>query len=307
MHEEANDSSDQATGAEADAAWGKIGKIVGGRDDVGGHVDVEGRHEQGDHGEDDGEGIAKAREDGDGIPKRLAKNDQGGGSDGDADEGIKRHGGGQAEGLADHLIALAAGVAGKVGNVQRNGGPETDDAGERRNEEAKEFAKRLEFRGRGEHGAEAAGFAARPEKKGQADEKQEGCGDALEEANRFDAAQNHENIEQPEENEADRCAIVKMCPTRRERADHGVDGFAANPSLNAKPAAGDEGAENGGDIGAKNAERGAGENGKWDAVLRAGVRVQQHRNQNQYVAEENSKECLAPRQSCRWPACRWGC
>src|SRR2546422_2026282 len=45
-------------------------------------------------------------------------------------------------------------------DVQRDGGPKPDDAGERRDEEAEEFAEGLKFRRRGEHGAEAAGFAA---------------------------------------------------------------------------------------------------------------------------------------------------
>src|SRR5207302_1788041 len=123
--------------------------------------------------EDAGPWIPEARKNFDRIPNGCAKDDQGGGSDGDADEGIKGHGGGEPEGLADHLVALAAGVAGEVGNVQRNGGPETDNSGERRHEKPEEFAEGVKFRRRGEHGAEAARFAARPEKQCKADEEQE--------------------------------------------------------------------------------------------------------------------------------------
>src|SRR4029077_9048881 len=143
---------------------------------------------QSDHREDDGERIAEAREDGDGIPEGFAKNDERGGRYGDADEGIEGHGRGETESLADNLIALAAGVAREIGNIERDGGPETDHPGERRDEEAEELAEGLKFRGRGEHGAEAAGSAAGPEKKSQPDEEKERSGDALQEADGFDAA-----------------------------------------------------------------------------------------------------------------------
>ena len=116
----------------------------------------------------------------------------------------------------------------------------------------------------------------------------------MQKADGFDAAQNHENIEEPEENEADRGAGVEPGPARSEGHDHGVDGFAANPSLNAKPAAGDERAKNRGNIGAENAERSARKNRKGNAVLRAGVRVEEHRNEHQDVAEKNGEKRLAP-------------
>src|SRR5438034_9454757 len=115
------------------------------------------------------------------FPTRRSSdlNDHGGGSDGDADERVEGHRGGQAQGLAKHLVPLAAGVACEIGNVQRNGGPKADDAGKRGDKELEKTAERLKFRGRRKHGAETAGFAARPEKKNQADEEQEGRGDAL--------------------------------------------------------------------------------------------------------------------------------
>src|ERR1700732_1018427 len=96
LHDDAHGAGDEAASAETDAARRKIREIVGGRDDVGGDVDVEGGHEQSDHGEDHGPGIAEAREDGDWIPQGLAKNNQGGRGDGDADERIKSHSRGEA-------------------------------------------------------------------------------------------------------------------------------------------------------------------------------------------------------------------
>src|SRR5438034_3753881 len=62
---------------------------------------------------------------------------------------------------------------------------------------------------------------------------------------------------------------MKLRPARRQSDDHGVDGLAANPSLNAEPAAGHEGAENCGDIGAEHAERSARKNRERNAVLRS--------------------------------------
>src|SRR5260370_30329811 len=75
LHEDAHGTGDEAAGAETDAARGKIRKIIRRGDDIGGDVDVERGHQQRDHGEDNGLGIAEAREDRDGIPKSFAKND----------------------------------------------------------------------------------------------------------------------------------------------------------------------------------------------------------------------------------------
>lgn len=72
---------------------GKIGEIVGRGDDISGDVDVEGGHEQGNHGKNDGPRITKPGQNLDRVPNCLAKDDHRGGSHGDADERIKRHGG----------------------------------------------------------------------------------------------------------------------------------------------------------------------------------------------------------------------
>ena len=61
--------------------------------------------------------------------------------DGDADEREQAHRRRQAERLAEHLVALRAGVAAEVGNVERQRGPEADVGGERREEERPELAR----------------------------------------------------------------------------------------------------------------------------------------------------------------------
>src|SRR6266568_4089281 len=89
-------------------------------------------------------------------------------------------------------------------------------------------------------------------------------------------------------------AVVKVGPARRQGHDHGIDGFAADPGLNAEPAAGDQGAQDRGDISAENAKGSAGKNWKRDAVAGACVGVQKHGDQNQHVAEKDGEERLLP-------------
>src|SRR6266581_5102947 len=201
---------------------------------------------------------------------------------------------GETKILADDLITLAACIPRKVGNVQRDSGPETDDAGERRDEKTEKFAEGLKFGRRGEHRAEAPGFAARPEEKSESNQEQKRGGDALQEANGFNAAKNHQYVEEPEQNEADSRAGMKVCPRRGEGHDHSVDGFAADPCLNAKPTAGDKSTQDGGDVGAENAEGSTSENRKRDTVLRARMGVQKHGDQHKEVAEKNGEERLFP-------------
>src|SRR2546425_11647714 len=51
---------------------------------------------------------------------------------------------------------------------------------------------------------------------------------------------------------------AKFFPDRNQSHEHGVDGFAADPGLNAEPATGDKGAENGGGGCARGAGGGGG-------------------------------------------------
>jgi hypothetical protein len=64
------------------------------------------------------------REDVGGGPDGLAANDRGGGGDGEADEGVERPRGGEAESAADGWGAWGFRGAGEVGEVERDGGPE---------------------------------------------------------------------------------------------------------------------------------------------------------------------------------------
>ena len=64
-------------------------------------------------------------------------------------------------------------------------------------------------------------------------------------------------VDQPESDKANSGAVRNSAPDGRERQKR-VDGFAADPGLNAEPSASDEGAQDGGDIGAEDSEGRAG-------------------------------------------------
>ena len=85
----------------------------------------------------------------------------------------------------------------------------------------------------------------------------------------------HGHVDGPEGEEAGELGDVdaearrrgSACQRGNEDREDLVDGLAADPGLDAEPAAGDEGAQEGGEVGAARAERGAAEDRKGDAVL----------------------------------------
>lgn len=231
---------------------------------------------------------------GDGIPDCFAEENDGSGSDGHADEGVERHGGGKTKGLTDDLRALGFGVAREVRNIECDSGPETDHAGERRDEEANKFRGGVKFAGRVKNRAHTAGLARDPEKKKQADEEHEGRADAFEELDGFNAAPDDEHVDGPKKEEAEPGAAGKICGGGPNDAEHGVNGLAADPGLNAEPAASDQGSKNRGNVCAANAEGGAHENGEGDSVFGASVGVEEHGNQDNEIAEKNGEDGLHP-------------
>ena len=79
-----------------------------------------------------------------------------------------------------------------------------------------------------------------------------------------------------------------------EDLQHGIDGLAADPGLDAEPAAGDQRAQHRRDVRAAHSERRAHEDRKRNAVLRAGVGVEQHGDQHDQVAEQDGADRLPP-------------
>jgi len=75
---------------------------------------------------------------------------------------------------------------------------------------------------------------------------------------------------------------------------HGIDRRAADPRLNAKPAAGDERAHERRDIRAQRPKGSADQHGEGDAVGRPRVRVERHRDEHNQVAEKDRQDGLFP-------------
>ena len=152
----------------------------------------------------------------------------------------------------------------------------------------------MELAGGAEDGAEAAGFVGDPEQEKQADAEHEGGAEGLEALDGLDALPDDEHVEGPEEEEADPDAGGVVGGGGDEDFGHGPDGLAADPTLDAEPAAGDEGSEDGGDVGAEDAEGGSDVDGKGDAVFGSGVGVEDHRDEHDEVAEKDGGDGLEP-------------
>src|SRR5204862_6993866 len=84
--------------------------------------------------------IIKSRQHIDGIPDGLPINDGCRRSNCHADERVQGQGQRQTQGLAENLIALRNRIARKVGNIERERGPESDHTGQGGKEKSKELA-----------------------------------------------------------------------------------------------------------------------------------------------------------------------
>ena len=73
-----------------------------------------------------------------------------------------------------------------------------------------------------------------------------------------------------------------------------LDGLAADPGLDAEPAAGYECPQHRRNVGAADAEGSSHEHRKRDAVLGTGMRVQQHRDEHNQVAQQDRPHGLPP-------------
>ena len=119
----------------------------------------------------------------------------------------------------------------------------------------------------------------------------------------FNAFVNDEHIDGPKEQEtqclpyieADKIAEVGAIGQAGRPGYHElVNSRPAYPGLDAEPAAGYQAAQETGEHGAVHPEVHAQEHGQWDAVLGAHMRVQDHGNEHDDVAEEDGEERLFP-------------
>ena len=84
------------------------------------------------------------------------------------------------------------------------------------------------------------------------------------------------------------------CNPWEENGQNLVNRAAADPGLNSKPAAGNQRAQERRDICAGRAERGTAIDGKRDAIMRAGVGIEDHGNEHNKIAQENCEDSLPP-------------
>ena len=104
------------------------------------------------------------------------------------------------------------------------------------------------------------------------------------------------DLHEPEDRERDPdvARTARPCRPARRRASV-FKREPADPRLNAEPAARDQRAQHRRHVRALHAEARAAQHGKRHAVLRAGVRVEDHRHQHDRVAEQDGEHRLPPR------------
>jgi len=195
---------------------------------------------------------------------------------------------------AYHLGALGRRIPSEVWNIQGHRGPETDHACKRRDEETQKFPHVLELAWRLEHGTHTTGFARHPEQEQQPDNQHEWCADALEKLDGFDPAPNDKHIHRPEEKKANPRARWQARGARPDDSQHRVNGLTADPRLDTEPAASHESSQNRRYVRPAHTERSANENRERNAVLGTRVRIQNHWNKHDQVAEQNCADGLIP-------------
>ena len=302
-HEDTEKRGDESAGAKADPLRGEVGKIVGRRDDIGRDVGREGGHGERDESEGRNPRAAELGDDLDGIPNGGAENDDSRARHQDADEGVEGHGGGKSERLADNLIALRARIAGKVGDIERERRPVADHGGEPRAEDRPEFCRGIQRGWLGEDRAESVGRVPRPPHKHQTDEEKKGRAERFHPFDRLHTADDEVDVDRPKNHEAEEFAgrdaeEREVLFGRWIEAEHnggrGIDGRAADPRLNAEPSAGHQSAHERRDVRAEGPERGAEQHRERNAVGRARMRVEGHRDEHDEIAEENGEGGLPP-------------
>nr|GEU28076.1 hypothetical protein [Tanacetum cinerariifolium] len=302
-HDDGNRRRQVTAGAVGDALGGEGRKIVGRSHQVGGQVDRHRVDQQDDQRHQHGH-AGHAAGQVHGIPDRLAVQDHRGRRHDHGHHRQQRHGHRQAHGLAHDLVALGFGKARKVGNVQCQRGPEAHHGGQRRPEHGPELARLFaagdKLRWRRQQVAEAARLVVHPRQQHEADQDFQRRGIGFQLADRFHAVHDVVQLNGPESQKAQQLRsvdaqhreLVAADLTAHQHTEQGVDHLAAEPGLDAVPAAGHDGAHQRGQLGAGRAERRARQHRVRDAELGARVADQQHRQQHDGVGEEDREHRL---------------
>ena len=207
--------------------------------------------------------------------------------------------------MAENLIALGFCIAGKVGDVQRKRGPESDHTGERGEKVFPELPllRLADIKGGRlrQHRPEPARLAPRPPEQQQPQRDEQRRFDVQQDADGINATIDDIHVDSPKQHEAGELAAIDAKPVRsrrglqiEQRATNLVDRVATDPCLDAEPTARHQRTQNCGDIRAQWTKRGAAINGEWDSVARPGVGVEDHRHKHDEVAEEDREDSLPP-------------
>jgi hypothetical protein len=112
--------------------------------------------------------------------------------------------------------------------------------------------------------------------------------------NPFKAVKDQPDLHQPESQEGNPFTTGKGAPRGPGGSQQCIECQAADPRLNAEPAARDKSAQHRWNICAPGAEACAAQDRKGYAVLRAGMCVEHHRDQHDGVAKKDREQRLSP-------------
>ena len=149
---------------------------------------------------------------------------------------------------------------------------------------------------------EPVGAIDRPDEQHRGHDEHERRRPVLDRAEQVHPAEDDVDVEAPENREreplgrrvAGDAGTEQRLPAGHDRRQHGVHRLAANPRLDAEPAARDQRPHQCRDVGAERAVGRPGEDRERNAVLRSRMRVQQDRDEHDGVAEDNGEERLLP-------------
>src|SRR5450759_3818455 len=275
LHRDADEARDEAARLEADVAGEQVREVVRGRHDVRGDIDGECRDDDREHRDRDDERVRELPDELDRIPDRLAEDDRARARDENAHGREREHRRGKRHDLAHDLLFLAPPEAREVGHVERQRGPEADHCRERRDEDGEELRERAELPGLSEEGPDALRLPDGPHEKDERDDEDVRRRPVLDLAEEVHAPVDHENVQAPEEQEREplRRRVAREAgdeerrPAGEDRREERVEGLAADPRLDAEPAARDEGAHEGREVRAARPVSRAREDGERDAVF----------------------------------------
>lgn len=269
------------------------------RDDVRGDVGRDGCEADAEDGKERRRRPSDAAEELDWVGYHVPEDGLGGRGDGEPGEGEHAHEHRQPR-LADHLVRLAPRVPREVRYVDGHRRPEADVGCERREEDLPELCACQPRRQR-QDAPEPTGRCVGPGQQRGGEHDEHRRRELLELADALHSVHDDAELRGPEREEARELERRRAEPGhRREQRRVGLEpgreeqeyGAAADPGLDAEPAAADERADDGRDVRAADAERGAREHRERQAVRGRGRGREDERDEDDEVGEGDGGDAL---------------